>query len=333
MSWGGPPSGSSAASTAARLRNAPLAEASSRDVHPAASKKAAGPFWRLYYRERADPEAAPTKRYLDFKSATPRPPPESPGGSRGRGGSTPRLGKLTSGNLRGRSPGGAGSRGSRRSRSRGSSASSVRSFQSSSSRGSNASMLSGLSVDQVRDFSLNHARHARRLRSMGPTMSITAPYRPQVLLVDYKRKLNAKRTAKRVERENGLLTARCAAIKGRTPPTANAAAPRPRRRRPIDQKPGYKRRDFFRPKWSSRPINGGAMFSAVESLAKTRDVSVRPHHYKTRGLPKLEKDKNHFVNLTTGSIYRKGHPALAKPHRPSHANSGAALLARAMKAL
>lgn len=168
---------------------------------------------------------------------------------------------------------------------------------------------------------------------MGPTMSITAPYRPQVLLVDYKRKLNAKRTAKRVERENGLLTARCAAIKGRTPPTANAAAPRPRRRRPIDQKPGYKRRDFFRPKWSSRPINGGAMFSAVESLAKTRDVSVRPHHYKTRGLPKLEKDKNHFVNLTTGSIYRKGHPALAKPHRPSHANSGAALLARAMKAL
>ena len=34
-----------------------------------------------------------------------------------------------------------------------------------------------------------------------------------------------------------------------------------------------------------------------------------------------------------GSIYRKGHPALAKPHRPSHANSGAALLARAMKAL
>ena len=31
---------------------------SDRIRRPAASKKAAGPFWRLYYRERADPEAA-----------------------------------------------------------------------------------------------------------------------------------------------------------------------------------------------------------------------------------------------------------------------------------
>ena len=83
--------------------------------------------------------------------------------------------------------------------------------------------------------------------------------------------------------------------------------------------------------------NPGGMFSAVEPLAKTRDVSVRPHHSKHRVLPTLEKQKKqvstHFANLTSGAIYRRGHPALHKaPKPPNEKHAATALLARAIKA-
>lgn len=223
----------------------------------------------------------------------------------------------------------------------------MRSSSSNGSTNSRLSCCSGLSVDQARDFGLNHRRHKQQLRNMTPTMRITAPYRPEILMCDPKKRLNRKRTAERVRRENALLDARCAAIK-RAPPPPNMR-PMPPGKRSATRGGGSIRRSRFggKPKWNAkRTTNPGAMFAPTSAAPpggpdrSKRDVSVRPLHYKARNLPRLDGAsararalKSTFVNNSTGSIYRKGHPALDRGRRSPAVSqprsSAAALMARA----